>query len=126
MYIYIYIFKYVNENISVLKTVLQFTIYGSLVRNERKNTTQRPFIIDSRYRYFMKLSLSTRYIRKKMEYYLYGIRTTEPNPLESFSREMGRNSLKYQKIYRLDVAGKIAKKSSGTSVRSSSPLENDL
>jgi len=63
---------------------------------------------------------------KKMEYYPYGIRTAEPNPLESFSREMGRNSLKYQKIYRLDVAGKIAKKSSGTSVRSSSPLENDL
>lgn len=84
-------------------------------------------IIDSRYRYFMKLSLSTLYTwKKKMEYYPYGIRMAEPNPLESFSREMGRNSLKYQKIYRLDVAGKIAKKSSETSVRSSSPLENDL
>lgn len=37
----------------------------------------------------------------------------EPNPPESFFREVGRNSLKHQKIYVLaDVAAKIARRNS--------------
>jgi len=104
----------------------KFILFSSPYLSDTESTNRRLVFI---YRRSMRTSLLTLYDRKigaSSSRNSRGGVSSNRIPRSRSPEKWVEIPLKYQKIYRLDVAAKIAEKSSGTSVGSSSPLENDL